>query len=136
MPHRHHQRECGPYSPCDFPYPQPGKRGPRGTFCRQSWHRRLSQKAAPAPIPSHGRRKGAHLAHHAALWAARRSLGVTEAALAAGIGGGWAWRALGSRSGQKKALNGPLALAGPRVTALREAYRIGPYTDTPHTVPH
>ena len=77
----------------------------RSAFCRQSWHRRLSQKAAPAPIPSHGRRKGAHLAHHAALWAARRSLGVTEAALAAGIGGGWAWRALGSRSGQKKSLS-------------------------------
>ena len=123
MPHRHHQRECGPSTPCDFPSAQPGKRGPRGTFCRQSWHRRLSQKAAPAPIPSHGRRKGAHLAHHAALWAARRSLGVTEAALAAGIGGGWAWRALGSRSGQKKALNGPLALAGPRVTALPDFLR-------------
>ena len=56
----------------------------------------VTESGSGAPIPWHGRRKGARLGQHAALWAARRSLGVTEAALADGIGSGWAWKALGS----------------------------------------
>ena len=51
-----------------------------------SRRRRLSQHAAPAPIPSHGRREGTCLAPHTACWAVLMAMAAAHAALAAGLG--------------------------------------------------